>query len=388
MENSDPPGTHRNAAGRLCDEKGHFVKDPNKISVATRRSRGNRSVSASTPRQGDRSRSFEQGPGQEDRLQGNSVNENLLLPPHSTLPDPADNMEVARRRIAKKRDTLEDVPKAAEKHRERMQAQLRQGIPIRVDHVPEVLSTPEVISPLRVPIEGVPLSSEVPTSPQPLTGYEPNRTGVQKYQIHSHPTTPRVAEEDDLQYQDLEDAWDSVCCQCGDIMQQDDVVCCCRCDHRCHRLRHHICGEDMVRVHCKRDHFASGQPFRTPMTHGDLLRNIRLGVTVTSGSKIQNLEQSRLTVLEELGTALPGEPKTSAASVAVALPGTATQQTDVALPGTSVGRPQSLGKRTAKVFGKPPGLEEVESQSKEDPGDICHGHSSACGSASESCTTF
>eukprot|EP00971_Amphidinium_carterae_P184796 3668656-Amphidinium_carterae.1 len=63
-------------------------------------------------------------------------------------------MEGVRSRIAKKRDNLEDFPKAAEKLRERereqLQAQLRQGASIRVDHVPGILSSPEVVSPLRL----------------------------------------------------------------------------------------------------------------------------------------------------------------------------------------------------------------------------------------------
>eukprot|EP00971_Amphidinium_carterae_P076057 1502469-Amphidinium_carterae.4 len=79
-----------------------------------------------------------------------------------------DNTEVARRRIAKKH-TLEDFPKAAEKNRERLQSQLRQGVPIRVDQVPGILSSPDVVSPLRLHTEGMPLSSEHPTSNQPLT---------------------------------------------------------------------------------------------------------------------------------------------------------------------------------------------------------------------------
>eukprot|EP00971_Amphidinium_carterae_P198621 3941823-Amphidinium_carterae.1 len=68
MQNSgDPPGTHRNLSGRLVDEKGKYVKDPNKVSTSTtRRARGNRSVSASTLRD-ERSRSLEQVSEPEDQ---------------------------------------------------------------------------------------------------------------------------------------------------------------------------------------------------------------------------------------------------------------------------------------------------------------------------------
>eukprot|EP00971_Amphidinium_carterae_P307884 6118842-Amphidinium_carterae.1 len=72
QKSCDPPGTRRNVSGRLIDERGKYMKDPNKLSTSTtRRASGKRSASASTPRE-ERSRSPEQVADPEDQQRDNS----------------------------------------------------------------------------------------------------------------------------------------------------------------------------------------------------------------------------------------------------------------------------------------------------------------------------
>eukprot|EP00971_Amphidinium_carterae_P197810 3925697-Amphidinium_carterae.2 len=138
MENSgDPPGTKRNAHGKLVNAvTGRFVKDPTRVPASTsRRASGKRSVSASTL-QNDRSRSLEELSDPENQQRERSVL-------RSTHPDSA---AVDVRHRLNRKTTVLDVPKVAERPEyERVQAQLRQGDPIRLDQAQGL--SQEVISP-------------------------------------------------------------------------------------------------------------------------------------------------------------------------------------------------------------------------------------------------
>eukprot|EP00971_Amphidinium_carterae_P062320 1233676-Amphidinium_carterae.1 len=148
--------------------------------------------------------------------------------------------------------------------------------------------------------------------------------GVLQWSINSQPPTPRKGAtggeraQSQTPYSDYETAFDNVCCQCGEMMPTGGVVCCCRCVHRCHEECKHFCeNDDIVCIHCKRSHFLKGQPFCPPMTHEDLLRNIEFGISIPSGSKVRNLEERRLQVLQGLALGNPDEPGTSGSRVGV-----------------------------------------------------------------------
>eukprot|EP00971_Amphidinium_carterae_P208445 4135756-Amphidinium_carterae.1 len=126
MENgSDPPGTRRSASGRLINAStGRFMADPNKEKKAgsTRRTSG-RSASASTP-QRDRSRSPGDLVDSENQHQDRSVQ-------HSTFPDSAV-VDVNRKRLPRKTSVLRRPSVVENEEYERVQAELRQGIPQEV----------------------------------------------------------------------------------------------------------------------------------------------------------------------------------------------------------------------------------------------------------------
>eukprot|EP00971_Amphidinium_carterae_P030851 606972-Amphidinium_carterae.1 len=67
------------------------------------------------------------------------------------------------------------------------------------------------------------------------------------------------------------------------------------------------CGDDIVCVHCKRDHFLPAQAFEPPLSNAELLSNISHGVTVAGSSKLKRIEQEQLSVLDQLGRAEPVE---------------------------------------------------------------------------------
>eukprot|EP00971_Amphidinium_carterae_P206214 4092241-Amphidinium_carterae.2 len=128
-------------------------------------------------------------------------------------------------------------------------------------------------------------------------------------------------------------------------------------------------------------HFVQGQPFSPPMSHEDLLRNIENGISIPSGSKVRNLEDRRLRVLQGL-MAPPEEPGASGSRVGV--PGEG--QVEVGTSGSRAGVPPilcvpssgeqlpslpgapkrsaSVGKRTLEQIGEPPGLGNEEAKAR------------------------
>eukprot|EP00971_Amphidinium_carterae_P246331 4892680-Amphidinium_carterae.1 len=161
---------------------------------------------------------------------------------------------------------------------------------------------------------------------------------------------------------DYEEAFDNVCCQCGEIMPPEEYV------------SISVKNDEVVCIHCKRDYFVEGQPFRPPMTHDELLRNVEYGISIPSGSKVRGLEQRRLNVLVELGGGDPeelGPPGAHAGGPETRLPhverssemhqgGSHEASTyGVAIPWSSSG-----GKRTIAEIGEPPGLGGIPVDSK------------------------
>eukprot|EP00971_Amphidinium_carterae_P235169 4666625-Amphidinium_carterae.1 len=76
--------------------------------------------------------------------------------------------------------------------------------------------------------------------------------GVLHWSITSQPPTPRKEDtggervHSQTPLSEFERAFESVCCQCGEMMQSGGVVCCCRCVHRCHEECKHFCENDEI----------------------------------------------------------------------------------------------------------------------------------------------
>eukprot|EP00971_Amphidinium_carterae_P168205 3332751-Amphidinium_carterae.2 len=298
MEKCDPEGTYRDRNGRLRNGRlrnirsKQFRTDPNKSPSISRHSRGGRSASA-TPREEDE---------QERSRSGDEYRDTPLI----TLPNSVANAGEKRTRLPKKTRVLKPTGEEVAAQRQVMEDQIRQGIvTIPINSAQGIPG--KAIDPLALPgiaaqrDQSVNESSKLPTSKEVMS---PNSLGALRWSITSHPPTPRDEGNDGENTPlptDYEEAFDSVCCQCGEMMSPDDTVCCCRCDHRCHYLCRHFCDNDeIVCIHCKRSHFLPGQPYIPPMSHSDLVRNVEYGVSVTSGSKIRNLEERRLEVLQSL----------------------------------------------------------------------------------------
>eukprot|EP00971_Amphidinium_carterae_P086935 1720138-Amphidinium_carterae.2 len=127
---SDPPGTRRSASGRLIDSiSGKFVTDPNKVKKqpTTRRARSRRSTPASEIPD-NHSRSLGEVSDGEENQRERQV-------PRSTLPDSA-TIDKNRRLIRK--TSLGVSTRVTERQEyDQVQAQLRQGDPIRLDQPQE-----------------------------------------------------------------------------------------------------------------------------------------------------------------------------------------------------------------------------------------------------------
>eukprot|EP00971_Amphidinium_carterae_P257282 5107523-Amphidinium_carterae.2 len=193
----------------------------------------------------------------------------------------------------------------------------------------------------------------------------PKGRKIENFMICSRPPTPRHGDQAD-------EEWTTVCCLCQDVMQPEDTWACCRCTHKCHLGCRHHCGEDIVCVHCKRDHFLPGQEFDPPLSNADLMSNISHGVTVAGSSKLKRIEQEQLSVLEGLGRAEPvlnhfqiedgvGSGVTSLAGAVLC---SVNRQNDPNIKESVHVRSASSGKRTATELDAPPGLELEESEAK------------------------
>eukprot|EP00971_Amphidinium_carterae_P139824 2770140-Amphidinium_carterae.1 len=226
-------------------------------------------------------------------------------------------------------------------------------------------------------------------SPNGLEETEPVREevepGVLQWSITSQPPTPRKGDKGGQQvpslmlHSEYEQAFENVCCQCGEMMPTGGVVCCCRCVHRCHEECKHFCeNEAIVCIHCKRSYFLQGQPFHPPMTHEDLLRNIEFGISIPRGSKVRNLEERRLAVLQGIALNSPENPGTSGlragvsgevnveggtsglrAGVSQMLCQPCTTQPTALVPGATQ-RSASHGKRNLEQIAEPPGLNKPD----------------------------
>eukprot|EP00971_Amphidinium_carterae_P068870 1363705-Amphidinium_carterae.1 len=188
-----------------------------------------------------------------------------------------------------------------------------------------------------------------------------NGKDVENFMICSHPPTPRH-----LHDQDDDDYWTTVCCLCQEVMEPSDTWSCCRCLHKCHFGCRHMCGEDIVCVHCKKDHFLPGQEFEPPLTDVALRYNIANGVTVAGSSKIKRIEQEQIAILDQLGRAEPvdTEISTGSAPLAVAVLSSANVQEGSGMKESTKVRSASSGKRNAEKLSPPPGLELQESEAK------------------------
>eukprot|EP00971_Amphidinium_carterae_P156100 3095034-Amphidinium_carterae.1 len=320
MEKRDPEGTYRDDNGRLRDIKtNRFRTDPNKSPSVSRKSRGGRSASA-TPREEeeqDRSRSG-------DEQQVSSL---------TTLPNSVDTTGDKRRPKLKPKTGILNTPEGdAILHRHRLEEQIRQGtvaIPFNSAQGTGIFGGAAATSiPLGVRATGDQSSTmhmNIFTDEQVMSPNGPEEThpvreeidpGVLQWSINSQPPTPRKGDtggehvRSQTMHSEYEQAFERVCCQCGETMPTGGVVCSCRCVHRCHEECKHFCeNDDVVCIHCnKKGHFVQGQPFHPPMTHEELLRNIDLGISIPRGSKVRNLEERRLEVLQGLAMATPEEP--------------------------------------------------------------------------------
>eukprot|EP00971_Amphidinium_carterae_P325808 6456267-Amphidinium_carterae.1 len=92
------------------------------------------------------------------------------------------------------------------------------------------------------------------------------------------------------------------------------------------------------------------------MTHDDLLRNIEVGISIPSGSKVRNLEDRRLKVLQSLATDAPDGPGTSGSRVGVPVEGQVEGGDYPLLLPEAPRRSASVGKRTLEHISEPPGL--------------------------------
>eukprot|EP00971_Amphidinium_carterae_P121045 2397907-Amphidinium_carterae.1 len=154
---------------------------------------------------------------------------------------------------------------------------------------------------------------------------------AENFMICSQPPTPRHHDEG-------EDDWTMVCCHCQDIMLPDDTWSCCRCTHKFHHECRHICNDEIVCGHCKRDHFLPGQPYEPPLSYAKLLSNISRGVAVA------------------------GTPGTTPLAVAVLC--SARTHDDASIKESTQVRPTSLGTRNAEELAPALGLELEESEAK------------------------
>eukprot|EP00971_Amphidinium_carterae_P312632 6213938-Amphidinium_carterae.1 len=125
-------------------------------------------------------------------------------------------------------------------------------------------------------------------------------------------------------------------------------------------------GEDIVCVHCKRDHFLPDQAFEPPLTNVALLYNIAHGVTVAGSSKLKRIEQEQIAMLDQLGRAEPVETEVSSRNTpwAVAVLSSAKALDDASVKESTKVRSASSGKRSAEDVAPPPGLELKESEAK------------------------
>eukprot|EP00971_Amphidinium_carterae_P302650 6013633-Amphidinium_carterae.1 len=189
----------------------------------------------------------------------------------------------------------------------------------------------------------------------------PVGTGAQNFLICSQPPTPRQHHDHD----DDED-WTTVCCFCQETMDPNNTWSCCRCLHKCHFTCRHICGEDIVCVHCKHSHFLPGQDFQPPLTDAALRYNIANGVTVAGSSKLKRIDQKQIEIMDQLASAEPVDQPTTGGSRAMAAAvlssAGAHEQSDIRE--LAQDRSASVSKRSIEDLRPPPGLNIQESEAK------------------------
>eukprot|EP00971_Amphidinium_carterae_P200331 3975499-Amphidinium_carterae.1 len=188
MEKVDPEGTFRDSQGRLRDSKTkRYRVDPNKTPSTSRKSRGGRSASA-TPREEEE---------EQDRSRSGDEQHVSQL---TTLPNSVANTGEKRIRIV-------TIP---------LNSVQGSGTPcIAIATLPPSGARAKGD-------QSVKESSKLLTSSQVMS---PNSLGALQWSINSQPPTPRDAGDDEDQtplQTDYEEAFNSVCCQCGEMMPPEE----------------------------------------------------------------------------------------------------------------------------------------------------------------------